>query len=90
MTTYVPFLPSTIANFQFQPTLDGKQYTAIITWNLFGARYYLNLYDLQGNLVIAIPMVGSPDNYDISLVKGYFTTSTLIFRESTQQFEISP
>lgn len=89
MTTYVPFVPSAVNNFQFQPTLDGNQYTAIITWNLFGARYYLNLYDLKSNLVLSIPLIISPDNYDISMTKGYFT-STLIFRDSTQMFEISP
>lgn len=29
-------------------------------------------------------------SYDINLAEGYFTTSTLVFRQSTQTFEINP
>lgn len=29
-------------------------------------------------------------SYDINLVSGYFTTSTMVFRQQSQQFEISP
>jgi hypothetical protein len=29
-------------------------------------------------------------SYDINLAEGYFTTSTLVFRQSTQAFEINP
>jgi hypothetical protein len=65
MTTY-PFTPSTQANFQFGPTLDGSQYNAIVTWNVFGQRYYLNIYTLEGALVCSIPMVGSPDVVSLS------------------------
>ena len=89
MTTYVDFSPSTTASFQFQPTLDGAIYTAIINWNLYGQRYYLNLYTLQGTLVLCIPLIGSPATYDISLTAGYFT-STLIYRVQNAQIEISP
>jgi len=83
------FQPSSKAPFQFQPTLDGSVYTVIVTWNLAGQRYYVNVYSLDGTLIVAIPMIGSPLGYDISLVAGYFT-STLVFREASQQFEVSP
>lgn len=86
-TTYVNFNPSPTENFIFQPMLDGNTYTAIITWNTFGQRYYMNLYDLSGVLVLCIAMIESPDNYNISLVAGYFDTQ-LVYRESTAQFEI--
>ena len=89
MTTYIPFAPSSTSNFRFQPTLDGQQYTAIITWNLFGQRYYLNLYTTQNVLVLCVPLIGSPDNYSISMVTGRFT-STLVYRVSSAQFEVSP
>lgn len=89
MTTVTPFTPSSQAPFQFQPELDGSLYTAIVTWNLFGRRYYLNLYTLQGTRVMTVPLIGSPLNYDISLTAGYFN-STLIFRAPSQQFEVSP
>lgn len=57
--SYTQFTPSTTTAFQFQPTLAGTQYNATVTWNLFGQRYYLNLYDLSGNLIIATAIVGT-------------------------------
>lgn len=81
------FAPSSSAPYQFQPTFDGTIYTAIVTWSLFGRRYYINCYDLSGNLQFALPMIGSPDNYDISISGGYFATK-LVFRTSANQFEI--
>lgn len=52
MSTFVDFAPTGAAPFQFQPTLNGTQYTAVLTSNLFGERYYLNLYDLSNNLIV--------------------------------------
>lgn len=90
MTTYIDFAPQPNIPFQFNATLDDQQYVVLCTWNLYGQRYYVNVYDLQGNLIVAIAQVGSPLNYDIDLVGGYFTTSSMVFRVATQQFEISP
>jgi hypothetical protein len=89
MTTFTNFSPSTTANFQFQPTLDGQVYTVTVLWSLFGQRYYVNIAALDGTLVALLPLIGSPPNYDISLTAGYFT-STLVYRVSTGQFEVSP
>lgn len=86
--TYVPFTPSATANFTFQATFDAKTYNIIVTWNQFGLRYYINVYDSLQNLKVSLPVIGSPDNYDISMTKGYFTTS-LIYRVSSGNFEIS-
>lgn len=88
MTTYVKFTPSTTSNFQFALTLDGQAYTCIVNWNLYGQRYYINIYDLNQNWIVTLPLISSPDDYDISLTAGYFTT-TLVFRDSSQTFEIS-
>lgn len=90
MATVVPFKPSSTANFQFNLTLDGNSYTAICTWYAYGARYYISIYDTFNTLIVMCPIVGSPDGYDINLVFGYFQTSTLVYRVSTQSFEISP
>lgn len=54
------FVPSALAPFQFQVTLDGQLYTVIVTWSLFGQRYYMNLFDLSGNLILSRSIVGSP------------------------------
>ena len=163
MTTLIPFTPSSQTPPQFAVTLDGQTYNVIVTWGLFGQRNYINVYDLNGTLVVSIPMVGSeptqplnsltwasgivmastlephgialgmvvdltiadavPDTYNgiyrcavtapssftyaladqpgtvvsagnyatnVNLVAGYFETSTLVFRPSSQQFEITP
>jgi hypothetical protein len=90
MTTYTQFTPTINQNFSFQPTLDKQQYNAVITWNLFGQRWVLNIYNLQNVLVLQKPLRSSPMDYDINLVQGYFATSKLIYRESTNNFEVSP
>ena len=90
MTTYIDFVQSNLTPFQFQPTLDGTTYVCTVTWNIFGQRFYLLCQTVAGDVIFNQALVGSPLGYDINLAGGYFTTSTLVFRQSTQQFEISP
>ena len=90
MTTLINFNPSASANFQFNPTLDGITYTAICTWNLYAPRYYISVYDNSGNLIVTNPLVASPDDFDINLIFGYFKTSKLVYRASSNNFEVSP
>lgn len=85
--TIIPFTPSNTQPFQFQVTMDGSIYTCVMGWNLFGRRYYLSIYTLQGALVVALPLIGSPAGYDISLTAGYFVTK-LVFRQAASQFEV--
>lgn len=59
MSTTVPFTPSTTSVFGFQPVIDGVQYNATVTWNLYAQRYYLNLFDTGGNLILCTAIVGS-------------------------------
>lgn len=89
MTTYTPFAPNPSVAFSFNPVLDGVTYLATVTWNIFGARWYLNLFTLQGALVLSEALTASPQKSDIDLVEGYFDSS-LVFRDHTQQFEVSP
>ena len=89
MTTIVSFRPSPAANFQFQASLDGSTYTITVIWNLSGQRWYINVTDSQNQLIVSLPMIASPDNFNIDLLAGYFTT-VLVFRQSSQQFEIDP
>lgn len=60
MTTVIDFVPSLVAPFQFQPELDGAIYNCVVTWNLFGRRYYVSCYDLGGARIFTVPLVGSP------------------------------
>lgn len=66
MTTYTPFVPNPQVAFSFQPVLDGATYNVTVTWNVFGQDYYVNIYDLNGNLIVNLPMVGSPPGVNIS------------------------
>lgn len=80
MTTF-DFAPTLQANYQFTPTLDGSQYTALVNWNLFGQRYYLNVSDLEGNLVACLALVGSPDSVNLqalSWLRGRVTAVTAV------------
>ena len=60
MTTIIPFTRPMQGPFTFQPTLDGAQYTAQVTWALWGGRYYINLFDLGGTRIFSEPLVESP------------------------------
>ena len=85
--TVINFTPSPYSNFQFQATLDGTSYTVILTWNIYGQRYYVNIYTLNNRRILSLPLVGSPLDYDISMTAGYFTTK-LVYRAPMQQFEV--
>lgn len=162
-TDYFTFTPQpTAPPFLFQPTLDGQDYLARVTWNVFGQRWYISLDTSNNQPVFMQAMVASPQlieaqtirwengfaiieagfpssfrigqsfnltvsgfvpdayntpralaliigpteimypmatpavpatvlgraTYDINLAGGYFTQSSLVFREATQQFEV--
>lgn len=90
MTTLTPFTPTLNTNFSFQPTLDGQQYSALVAWSLFGQRWIIYVYTSQGVLVVQKPFTGSPPDYDIDLIEGYFTTSSLVYRVASNNIEVSP
>lgn len=90
MTTLTLFNPQSNQVLQFNPTLDGITYVAQCPFNIFGQRYYISIFDSFGNLIMNRPLTGSPDNFDINLLFGYFTSSTLVYRVSTGNIEVSP
>ena len=90
MSTITPFVQPVAAPFQFQPTLDGTAYTATVTWNLWGQRYYLTITDLQGNVILCIALIGSIATASFNLVGGVFFTSTLIYDVSNKTFVVTP
>lgn len=83
----ITFQPSATAPFEFQPTFDGQQYTCYVKWNVAGQRYYVECYSLTGVLIFNVPLIGSPNGYDISMTGGYFTTK-LVYRANNGQFEV--
>lgn len=92
MTTLVPFQASqtTAPPFQATFTLDGASYNGAATWNVSGQRWYFTLTDLNGNVVWSGALVGSPEASNIYLAPGIFTTSTILYREGTNNFEVEP
>lgn len=87
--TNVFFQPTTAAPpFEFQATLDNQVYNVGVTWNIARQGWYISITDQTSTLIVCEPLIGSPDSYDIDLVGAYFTT-TMVFRVSTNQFEIS-
>jgi hypothetical protein len=68
LTTFVPFSQPAAGNFQFNATLNGAQYRCVVTWNVFGQRYYLNVYGLDGTLMVSEGMSGSPTGFQIEAI----------------------
>lgn len=86
--TYVPFTITPNVPFSFTTSFDGSPYTVTLLWMLYSQRYYVQIMDQNNNVIVLRPLIASPGNYNISMTAGYFTT-TLIYRESTNNFEIS-
>lgn len=92
MTTYVQFTPSTTSSppFQFTATVGSTDYTVTVTWNVYGQRWYINIYDSDGTRLKTQPMIGSPLDNDIPLAPVLFgSDGTLLYREASNNFEIS-
>ena len=91
MTT-IPFTPNNSASPPFQAvvTLDGSSYSISTMWNSYRSDWYIQLRDQSGNLLVNQPLIGSPPSSDIPLFPDTLTTSTILYRVATQQFEITP
>ena len=92
MTTYVAFQPqqNTSPPFQATVTLDGATYNLVCTWNLYRGGYYAALVDQSGVTAWMGALVGSPSSANINLAPGIFSTSTILYRSGTGNFEIDP
>ena len=90
--TIIPFQPNSTnaPPFLATVTLDGVSYSLIAMWNLYRGDWYISLIDQSGNLIVNQPLIGSPPDSNIYLAPGAFTTSTLLYRVSTGNFEIGP
>jgi hypothetical protein len=90
--TVIPFAPNSnnAPPFTALVTLDGTAYSLTAMWNLYRGGWYINLVDQSGNLILNQPLIASPDTYDIPLAPGTFTASTIVYRDSSRQFEIVP
>lgn len=78
MTTVIAFQPSTVAPPQFIATFDGVQYRVVVTWSLFGQRYYANCYGLDGVRIFTVPVVTSPPTVALANLAWDVTTNRVI------------
>jgi hypothetical protein len=90
LTVYVHLDPPPGYGFSFQATLDGGTYRMLVTWNVFGQRWYLTCLTANDQLVFHQPVISSPDTGNINLLAGYFLTTTMVFRDTGHNFEINP
>lgn len=92
MTTLVLFspLPTQSPPFQTTVTLDGVSYSLTAMWNFAAQRWYMSLTTSSGAVAWYGPIIGSPLTYDIPLAPGVFTSSVILYREDTGNFEITP
>ncbi|QDH14496.1 hypothetical protein E3E12_08095 [Formicincola oecophyllae] len=85
------FEPSqyTAPPFQFSCALAEDNMTVSITWNAAAGRWYFRLQDGSFETLLYRPLIASPVDYDFNLVAG-LSASSIVFREATQMFEITP
>ena len=92
MTTLIAFTPnaSLTPPWTYVFTLDQAPVTAAALWNVTAQRWYLQLTDQNANILWMGALVGSPLDSDIVLAPGIFSTSTILYREDTGNFEVTP
>jgi len=61
MATLIPFNPSNLFPFQFQPVLDGETYSATVLYNNYSQRYFLSISTFSNVLQLYTPLTASPD-----------------------------
>ena len=86
MTITIAFNPDGKTPFSFQATVGGAKLFATVPYNLYANRFYVRLTDGQGRIVSYVPLIGSPDGFDINLALP-FAPGSLVYRVSTNQFE---
>lgn len=87
-TALYPFSGNELKSMIFTPLLDGEVYNCQTKWNIAGQRWYLNITDNSGARQLTMPIIGSPDDYDINLLVGVFDTSKMVWRISSGQIEV--
>lgn len=86
LTAFIAFRPQNDQPFTFRTTVGGAQVFGTVPWNHYARRYYLQLKDGQNTIIAYVPLVASPDGYDINLALS-LAPGKLVLRDSTQQFE---
>jgi hypothetical protein len=66
MTQQFTFRPSNAVAPSFQAVLDDRLCNIVLTWNVAGQRYYINIYNTSGNLVVARSLVETGESLSLN------------------------
>jgi len=66
--------------------LDGSSYSLTIYYQIFGKRLYFKIYSGSNRLILNSPLISG----GINNLKGYFSTSTMIYSEVDSLVTILP
>ncbi|MFP1463117.1 hypothetical protein ACLB1E_23505 [Escherichia coli] len=83
MTTLIPFKPDGRGPFQFTARIGEYETFARVPFNLYANRYYLELKDSSGDVIVYTPLIASPDNYDIMFWRCLARRETRFVKPST-------
>lgn len=88
--TTIPFTPNDngAPPFQSQITVAEGMITFSTLWNISGQRWYLKVEDSRGSTVLFRPLISSTQDVDINLI-GSISSSSLVYREGNQVFEVT-
>jgi len=86
LTTIIPFKPNGQVPFSFQAVVGGVKVFGSVSWNMYANRYFLKLTDSTGSPVVYVPLIESPEFYDINLALPY-APGSLVYRGSSRHFE---
>ena len=65
---------------------DGSSYSLVIYYQIFGQRFYFKIYNGNNVLIVNCPLVDG----GINNVKGYFTTTTMVYSSTDNLVTILP
>lgn len=82
----INFTPSNNVQFSFQCTVNNNSLFVSLPFNNYSNRYYIKIDDSSGNTRVYMPLISSPDNYDINLAIP-FAPGSLIYRGAMSRFE---
>lgn len=82
----INFEPNDNVQFNFQCTVNNNNLFISIPFNNYSQRYYIKINDSTGNTRVFMPLISSPENYDINLAIP-FEPGLLIYRGSMSRFE---
>ncbi|EHJ4017520.1 hypothetical protein J9H63_000161 [Salmonella enterica] len=88
MQERIVFTPEVNEPFSFRATVGGVSIQATLPYNIYAQRYYLKLQDENGDIISFVPVVSSPDDFDINLALP-LAPGKIIYRASSNEFEIS-